>query len=114
MLEDSHWANVSVSQLSFARALTETRLFLKILLSPAQQNHWPTIWTAFVTSCTKYRIKIKPNRHFSRNRQEYLKKSRGLERKRRECKPKETNATPSSWSRPETLKNRRDGVYLLN
>jgi len=114
MLEASHLAKVSVGQLSFARALTETRLFLKILLSAAEQNRWATIWTAFVTSCAKYRVKIKPNRHFPRDRQEYLRKSRGLVRKRRGRKPNATNATPSSWSRPETLKNRRDGVYLLN
>jgi hypothetical protein len=33
MLEASHLINVSVAQLSFARALTETRLFFKLLLS---------------------------------------------------------------------------------
>ena len=46
MLEASHLANVSVSQLSFARALTETRLFLKILLSTVEQNRWIIVCTA--------------------------------------------------------------------
>jgi hypothetical protein len=43
MIEASHLANVSVTQLSFARALAETRLFLKLLLStpwsPNVVNH---------------------------------------------------------------------------
>ncbi len=114
MLEASHLANVSVGQLSFARALTETRLFLKLLLSNAEQNRWATIWTAFVTCCAKYRVKIKPNRQFPRDRQQYRRKSRGLERKRPGRMPKATNAVPSLLSRPETLKNRKDGVYLLS
>ena len=114
MLEASHLTNVSVSQLSFARALTETRLFLKILLTTAEQNRWANIWSAFVMCCAKYRVKIKPNRQFPRDRQQYRRKSRGLERKRPGRKPKATNAVPSLHSRPETLKNRRDGVYLLS
>ena len=115
MLEASHLANVSVSQLSFARALTETRLFLKILLSAAdEQNRWIIVWTEFVKCCAKYRVKIKPNRQFPRDRQQYRKKSRGLERKRQGRKPKAANVVPSLHSQPETLKNRRDGVYLLS
>ena len=38
MLEASRLANVSVGQLSFARALTETRLFFKLLLSTAESS----------------------------------------------------------------------------
>jgi hypothetical protein len=43
MLEASHLAKVSVAQLSFARALTETRLFFKLLLSTGEQNRWASI-----------------------------------------------------------------------
>jgi hypothetical protein len=114
MLEASQLANVSVSQLSFARALTETRLFLQILLSTGKKNRWASIWTAFVTCCAKYRVKIKPNRQFPRDRQQYRRKSRGLERKRPGRKPKATKTAPSLLSKPETLKNRKDGVYLLS
>jgi hypothetical protein len=114
MLEAIHLAKVPVGQLSFARALTETRLFLKLLLSTAEQNRWPTIWTAFVTCCAKYRVKIKPNRQFPRDRQQYRRNSRGLERKRPGRKSKATNPAPCLLSRPETLKNRRDGIYLLS
>ena len=114
MLEASQLTKVPVGQLSFARALTETRLFLQLILSANQSNCWTSIWTAFVKCCAQYLVKIKPNRHFPRDRQQYRKKSRGLERKRPGRKPKATNAAPSLLSRPETLKNRRGGVYLLS
>ena len=114
MLQASHLAKVPVAQLSFARALTETRLFFKLLLSAGEKNRWACIWAAFVRCCAQYRVKIKPNRRFPRDRQQYRRKSRGLERKRLGRKPKVTKAAPSLWSRPETLKNRRDGVYLLS
>jgi hypothetical protein len=82
MLEASLLAKVPVGQLSFARALTETRLFLQLILSAGQSNRWSSIWTAFVKCCAQYLVKIKPNRQFPRDRQEYRRKSRGLERKR--------------------------------
>jgi hypothetical protein len=114
MLEASHLAKVSVGQLSFARALTETRLFFKLLLSTGEKNRWASIWAALVKCCAKYRVKIKPNRQFPRDRQQYRRKSRGLERHRRGRKPKAAKASSLLSSKPETLKNRKDGVYLLS
>jgi hypothetical protein len=114
MLEASQLAKVCVGGLSFARALTETRLFFQIILSTGQSNSWTSLWAAFVNCCAKYRVKIKPNRQFPRDRQQYRRKSRGLERKRSGRKPKVMNTVPSLLSRPETLKNRKDGVYLLS
>lgn len=114
MLEASQLAKVCVGRLSFARALTETRLFFQLILSTCQSNSWTSIWEAFVKCCAKYRVKIKPNRQFPRDRQQYRRKSRGLERMRPGRKPKAANIVPSLNSRPETLKNRRDGVYLLS
>jgi hypothetical protein len=114
MLEASHLINVSVAQLSFARALTETRLFFKLLLSTGEKNRWTSIWAALVKCCARYLVKIKPNRQFTRDRQQYRRKSRGLERKRPGPKPKEAKAASILSSRPETLKNRKDGLYLLS
>ena len=114
MLEASQLAKVPVSRLSFARALTETRLFFQLLLSTGDKNRWASIWAAFVKCCAKYRVKIKPNRQFPRDRQQYRRKSRGLERKLPGRKPKATKVVSSSLSRPETLKNRKNGVYLLS
>ena len=114
MLEASQLVKISVGKLSFARALTETRLFFKLLTSIGQKDRWASIWAAFVNCCARYRVKIKPNRHFTRNQQEYRRKNRGLARKRPGRKPKATKAAPSLLSRPEILKNRRDGAYLLS
>jgi hypothetical protein len=75
MVEASQLAKVPVGQLSFARALTETRLFFQLLLSAGQPNRWSSIWSAFVTCCAKYLVKIKPNRQFPRDRQQYQKKA---------------------------------------
>lgn len=114
MLEASLLAKVSVARLSFARALTETRVFFKLLTSTGEENRWVSVWTAFVKCCAQYLVKVKPNRQFPRDRQQYRRKSRGLERKRPGRKPKATKAVPSLLSRPETLKDRKDGVYLLS
>jgi len=38
MLAASDFAKVSVGQISFARALTETRLFFKLLLSKSEKK----------------------------------------------------------------------------
>jgi hypothetical protein len=114
MLQASRMANVSVGQLSFARALTETRLLFKLLLSTAQLRRWASIWEAFVQCCARHRVRSKPNRQFPRDRQQYRRKSRGLERRRPRRRPKEAKAASILSSRPETLKNRKDGVYLLS
>jgi hypothetical protein len=114
MLQASRVANVSVGQLSFARALTETRLFFKLLLSNVQLRRWASLWQAFVQCCARHRVRSKPNRQFPRDRQQYRKKSRGLERRRRGRKPKAAKASSLLSSKPETLKNRKDGVYLLS
>ena len=114
MLEASLLAKVAVGQLSFTRALTETRLFFLLLLSPRDKCHWDSVWQAFVKCCAQYRVKIKPNRQFPRDKQQYRRKSRGLEPKRLGRKPQKTKAVSSLASRPEFLKNRRDGLYLLS
>ena len=53
MLEASQLVKVCVGQLSFARALTETRLFFKLLLSAGQNYRWTFIWAAFVKCCAR-------------------------------------------------------------
>ncbi|MFH0811301.1 MAG: hypothetical protein V2A69_00485 [Pseudomonadota bacterium] len=113
MLEASRSANVSVAQLSFARALTETRLFLKLLLTTAGELLWPSIWEAFVHCCARHRVKFKPDRQFPRDRQQYRTKSRGLERRPRGRKPKYNALTPQQPKR-ETLKDSKGNVYLLS
>ena len=66
--------------LSFSRALTETRVFLKQLISQGCQVQWPTAYLQYALECGRYLIKEKPGRSFSRDKQIYRKKARGLER----------------------------------
>ena len=113
MLEASHLASTSVAQLSFARALTETRLFLKLLLSSPDVLIWTAIWTAFVQCCARHRVHFKPDRQFPRDRQQYRRKSRGLEKRPRGRKPKYNAVAPQQPER-ETLKDSKGRLYLLS
>ena len=114
MLEASRLAVVSVGQLSFARALTETRLFFKLLLTTVDVVLWPYLWQVFIRCCARHRVQFKPDRHFSRDRQEYRKKSRGLEPRPRGRKPKATQNPSPRPPQPETLKDLKGKVYLLS
>ena len=117
MLEASCSANVSVGQLSFARALTETRLFFKLVLSAAEPLLWPSVWAIFVQGCAQHRVQFKPDRQFPRNRQQYRRKSRGLDRRRPGRKRKTTSLLPlqsETLNKKETLKNSKGSLSLLS
>ena len=58
MLEASQIAKVSVGQLSFARALTETRLFIKLIFAMADEEIRAPIWEKYVRCCARYLVKI--------------------------------------------------------
>jgi hypothetical protein len=112
MLEASRRHKLSVSELSFARTLTETRLLLKKLLSLAEKCLWAQIWTTFVQCCARYRVKNKPDRLFPRDKQEYRRKSRSLDKPRHGVKRKYEKA-----SRPQKTETRKDAKgqeYLLS
>jgi len=113
MLEASGFANLSVAQLSFARALTETRLFFKILVSTTDADRWPSIWRAFVLCCSRHRVHSKPGRQFPRDRQEYRRKNRGLEKPRRGRRPRNKEATPLP-PRPETRKDSKGVAFVIS
>ncbi len=57
MLEASLLVNLTVGNLSFSRALTETRLFLKSLLSTADVLLWSSLYPDFVLCCSRHRVK---------------------------------------------------------
>lgn len=111
-LEASRMANVSVGQLSFARALTETRLFLKLLLSPADVHLRHPIWAEYVQQCAEYRVHSKPDRQFPRDRQGYRKKSRRLDTRKPGRKRKFKAPTPLP-PQSETLKDSKGVEFLL-
>jgi len=117
MLEASRSANVSVGQLSFARALTETRLFFKLILFTADVLLWPPIWAIFVQHCARHRVKLKANRQFPRDRQQYRRKSRGLERRRPGRKRKATSILlpeVETLNKPETIEDSKGSLFLLS
>jgi hypothetical protein len=114
MLGASGLKNAPMSTFSFTRALTETRLFLSFIVSGAVGLLWSFVWEQHVCSCARHRVKFKPGRQFTRDRQEYRRKSRGLEVKRVGRKPKHIPAQRQQ-PEPETLK--KDGkarMFLLS
>jgi hypothetical protein len=112
MLEGSRLHKLSVGQLSFTRALTETRLLLKKLLSTDEQCLWATIWALYIQCCAQHRVKSRPNRQFSRDQQEYRRKSRGLDKPRLDKNRKYKEA--SRPQKPETRKNAKGQEFLLS
>ena len=118
MLEASSLVNVTVAQLSFSRALTETRLFLKKLLSTAEVLLWSSLYTAYVLCCSRHRVQCKPDRHFSRDRQLYRKKSRGIVEKRRPGRKRNAaficTPNPEPVFKPETIRDSKERLFLLS
>jgi hypothetical protein len=113
MLDASRLKGAPMGEFSFARALTEARLFLTSLVSRAAMLLWSLLWKQFVRSCARQRTKSKPERQFSRDRQQYRRKSRGLEKPRRRRKSK-SPSTLSESQQPELLKDAKGRVFLLS
>lgn len=113
MLEAGNIAGISVALMSFARVLTETRLFLNQLLFSADVKLWPSLWAGFVQNCAKHRVRSKPGRQFTRDRQEYRRKSRGLEKRKRGRRPKCETPAPVA-PQPETIKDSKGILFLLD
>jgi hypothetical protein len=113
MLGASRLKNAPMSTFSFTRALTETRLFLSFIVSRAVGFLWSPVWDQFVCDCARHRVKFKPGRQFSRDRQEYRRKSRGLQVKRVGRKRKPIPVQPQQ-SKPESFKDGKGRIFLLS
>lgn len=98
--------------LSFSRALTETRVFFKQLISQVCKVQWPAAYLHYALECGRYIIKVKPERSFSRNKQVYRKKGRGLER-RPVGRPR-TIIPPPLPPEEEFITTEKGISYLLN
>lgn len=94
MVESSRLAKVPVSKLSFAHALCEARLFRELFLSKGDADLWPSFWSEYVRLCAGYRVNSKPDRSFTRDRQEYGRKSRGLDKPKRRGRQKYETPAP--------------------
>ena len=112
ILEARRLVNLPVAQISFTRALTETRLFLKLLLAVTDVQLWVSIWAEHARCCAQYRVRSKPDRQFSRDQQECRRKSRGLEKRRRGRKRKYEGESPVL--QPETRKDAKGQEFLLS
>lgn len=87
-----------VACLSFTRSLTETRVFFGWIGRPDAHPFQP-LYEGYVRLCACHKVRIKPGRSFSRNQQEYRRKARGLEIKRRGRRA--PTEPPDERSRPE-------------
>lgn len=82
------------------------------IVSGAAGSLWSFVWEQCVCSCARHRVKFKPGRQSSRNRQQYRRKSRGLQAKligrKRSSKPPRPQMPG-----PEILSDRRGRMFLL-
>lgn len=86
MLEAARRGKVTVAQLSFSRSLTQIRVFFRRLCR-FPLPHWEHLYADLINACAAFLVRIKPGRSFSRDRQQYRRKARGLEPTRRGKKP---------------------------
>jgi hypothetical protein len=113
MLEASRRKQVPMSDLSFARALTETRLFLKFIVSVGANFLWSLVWDQLVRSCAQHQVRHKPDRQFSRDRQQYRSKCRGLEKRRLGRRSTQKPARPQE-PQLESFTDSKAEMYLLS
>jgi len=113
MLEAAHRRRLPPARLSFSRALTEARVFLRrvagVVTEVARQAYGE-----FVRQCSRYIVMIKPGRSFPRNPQEYRAKARGLEKKPRGRLRKIDQPFAFENSTSETITYRKGGAYALS
>jgi len=79
----------------------------------AEGNIRASILAKCVRCCARHGVHYKPGRPFPRDRQEYRRKSRGLDNRRRGRRPKFKIASPLP-PEPETRKDSRSNTYLLS
>jgi hypothetical protein len=100
MLEAAGSPSGGVAHLSFTRSLTETRVFFGWIGCP-DAPPFEQLYASYVLLCARYKVRIRPGRSFPRKQQEYRRKARGLEVKRRGRKTQ--TPPPDERSRPEIL-----------
>jgi len=113
MLEAARKRRVPPARLSFSRALTEARVFLR-RVAGAVAHVARGAYRDFVAQCARHLVTVKPGRSYPRDPQEYRAKARGLEKKAR-GRPR-TPAEPFAFenSMPETLTGAKGETYALS
>lgn len=114
MSEAAKTLKITPEKLSFSRAFTEIGCFFKKILLNAGMNigTFEEDYAELVRQCAKHLVTSKPGRRFTRDKQEYRRKSRGLDkgkvgRPRKPFKPvKKIDA--------EFLKNAKGNAVLMD
>ncbi|MEK7153672.1 MAG: IS4 family transposase, partial [Patescibacteria group bacterium] len=96
--------------ISFSKALTRTRIFFRTISGSRDPVDFSDAYQELVDGCAKGLVNSKPGRSFSRDRQEYRKKSRGLVKKRR-GRPRKHVYVPEI--KPETDTRMKGTVVLI-
>lgn len=113
MLEAAHRRRLPPARLSFSRALTEARVFLR-RVAGALLHVARLAYREFVRQCSRHLVTVKPGRCFPRNPQEYRAKARGLEKKPRGRPKPAPQPFAFENSMPETLSNGKGETYALS
>lgn len=93
-----------VGQLSFSAALTATNAFLAHLLRSSPDD-FARLYDRFVDACGRSRVRQRPGRAYSRDKQTYRRRSRGMIKKKRGRPPKAPSLPPPDPSMAFTLRN---------
>jgi hypothetical protein len=111
MLEAATTRRLPPARLSFARALTEARVFLQRTIG-AESIAATGALAEFVSQCARYLVRVKPGRSFPRDPQEYRAKARGA--RRRACgRPAKALNIPHQPD-GETLTDEKGMTYALS
>ena len=111
MLQAARSRRLPPARLSFARALTEARVFFP---RTAADGHAATAdaLAEFVSQCARYVVTVRPGRSFPRDPQEYRARARGIGRRARgrPAKPAKIPHEPVE----ETLTDSKGMTYALS
>lgn len=110
MLQAAEKARVKPAVLSYSKALTEMRVFLRRIAGISKEV-LQDVYGQFIANCARYMIESKPGRSYSRSKQEYRAKSRGLETTKKKKPPTQTNPYMTS---DETIKLSGGITYALS
>lgn len=111
MLEAARSRRLPPARLSFARALTEARVFLPRTVAAGHAATAAAL-AEFVSQCARYVVAVRPGRSFPRDPQEYRAKARGSGRRARGRPAKPVRILPEPVE--ETLTDTKGMTYALS
>ena len=113
MLEAARRRRIAPARLSFSRAVTEARVFLKRLAGAARDVALAA-YGEFVSRCARHLVNSKPGRTFPRDQQERRRKARGIDDGRRGRRRPTADPFAEHNAGEETLTTRQGETYALS